>query len=576
MKRSMKKYLMLLMAILSIMTMGVFAASAEGTTAECDHKLYNSYLGNVHDATCTSDGYTDIMCGNCNQAIGRTDVVPAKGHKFTWEYVVSGDHYEYKGSCEKCFYSQSQTDDDGNKIVYYAITLKNPAAAKSYITNVTYTKVVNERQGMKGAIDFKTVYVKKGDAISTALPSVPNVACEKDTQYGKYDFIGWFSETEEPVIIDSGEDGDKTLASLEQSGVVNYLNTPADGEDAVVINGNMVLYAGFRGVDVSYTVSFYNYDGRSLAKSTGVHHGKATVYNLATPTKDYDMVNRYFFSHWGYNGNRVNLNAIYDDISVVANFTAVPRQYNVEYYFDAACTKPVINMNVVVKDSGIKYGERASNGLEVPESIIKKGKDDAYIYEWTGKWVLATRQDYVVDLESFTVPNLTPDAIDGSTCVRIIPQYLKKARIYDLEVKIVYPNDNNYHPEKVSIQILYANGKTADVRDIVMDGDTYSYIAEVNYSEYYTISVSAVGYSGEVISHFFSNSDNPDYSSPSGAIVMMEKVEAYSCGCICHTFMKPVWIRVLRILHTLFGIEYVCCSDMYANIGSSLNYGPGK
>lgn len=589
MKSSMKKYLMLLLAILSIVTLGVLTASAEEPTTQCNHGQYNSYDGSVYDATCTSEGYTEIKCGNCNQVIGRQDIKPVKGHKFTWTYVVTGDHYEHRGSCATCGYVQAESDDDNNPIIYYSIAFKNPAAAASYITNITYTKVVKERKGVENAETYnyytdksdptknqELLYVEAGAEYRDLLPKTPNISCEKDEKYGKYEFIGWFDATSEPILLDAGDSGDAQLVALNSTNK-NYLDKPADGiEDT--INGNMVLYAGFRGVNITYTVSFYNYDGKALARSTGVYHGGPTVYNLETPTKPYDMVSRYSFNYWGFNGNRVDLNKIYADVAVTANYIDEKRQYNVEYYFDEACTKPVINMDVIVKDSNIKYGEKATNGLLVPEKVIssEKAKDDMYIYVWTGKWVLASRQDYVVDLESFTVPNLTPDALDGSTCVRVIPQYLKRLRVYDLSVQIAYPDDGNYHPEEVNIQILYANGQTADVRTVTMENDTYSYKAEVNYSTSYSIAVSSTGYLGEKTSYFLSNADDPDLSSPAGVIIELEKVGAYSCGCICHTFLKPMWIRVLRLLHTLFGIEYVCCSDMYANIGSSLNYGPGK
>lgn len=573
MKRSMKKYLMLLLAILSLMTLGVLGVSAEEPA--CNHGLYHTYSGSVHEPTCTDAGYTEVKCGNCDAIIGREDPVPAKGHKFKWDYVQTGDHFEKRGSCGNCRYVETQKDGDGNEIIYYGVTLKNPAVAKSYYTNIKYTNVVSERKGIDAAETFGVLYIEAGEKIRPSLPEHPNIPCEKDIDYGKYEFIGWFDRTDEPIIVGSGDEGSLAIANLPLD-CNNYLEESSDSEDATRITKNMELYAGFRGVDCTYTVGFYNYDGKLLGRSVGVHHGGSVAYNLETPIKPYDMVNRYTFDYWSYFGNEVMLNHIYADVSLTAHFDAKPRQYNIEYYFDAACTKPVINMDVVVKDSNIEYGEKAINGLEVPEKIIEKGRDDVYIYEWTGKWILATRQDYVVNLESFTVPNLTPDAIEGSTCVRVIPQYLKKARVYDLNIQIAYPDDSNYHPDEVHIQLLYANGKIADVRTITMDGDTYSYTAKVNYSETYTLSVTSTGYSGETISHFFSNESNPYLSGPSNAIVLLEKVGAYSCGCICHTFLKPVWVRVLRLLHTLFGLEHVCCSDMFANIGPNLNYGPGK
>lgn len=576
MKRSMKKYLMLLLAILSIVTLGVLTASAQEPTTRCDHGLYNSYNGSVHDATCTSEGYTEIRCGNCNEVTGRTKTVPAKGHSFKWKYVASSDCYLNMAECTTCGYTQYESDEDNKEIIYYSITLNNPAATASYFTNITYTNVVNKRVGIDKAETYNIIYLKEGSVIRTALPASPALSCEKDKNYGLYKFVGWFDKTDDPILLDSGESGDNQLVAIDDNGITNYLDKPENGESELTITENMVLYAGFRGVNVTHNVKFWNYDGREFAVAENVFHGDEVICR-DIPARPYDMIYRYSFSHWGDSkGNDIDLKHIYDDVVLVAKYNEEPRQYNIEYYFDAECTRPIYNMGQKVEDSNIEYYGTAQNGLKIPEKEIDLPQDDQYIYAWTGKWVLATRQDYEVDLNNFTVPNLTPDAVDGSTSVRIIPKYEKKARLYDLKIQIAYPDDNNYHPDTVSIQILYANGKIADTNTITMNGDTVSYTAEVNYSEYYTIAISSTGYLGEKTSYFISNSDDSSLSSPAGAIIVLEKVDAYSCGCICHTIFKPIWVRLLNLLYALFGIEHVCCSDMFANIGSSLNYGPGK
>ena len=102
-----------------------------------------------------------------------------------------------------------------------------------------------------------------------------------------------------------------------------------------------------------------------------------------------------------------------------------------------------INKDIVVKDSKVKYGASATNGLAIPPVVLEKEADDQYIYAWTGKWVLANRQNYVVSLNSFSVPAGTPDALDGSAEVRLIPKYDRQLRVYELKVTIIYPDDNN-------------------------------------------------------------------------------------------------------------------------------------
>ncbi|MBQ7295561.1 MAG: hypothetical protein IJW86_05130 [Clostridia bacterium] len=547
MKRLTKKYLMLLITVVALMTLTMFAASAA-----CDHTLYPSYEGDVIDPTCTTEGYTEVVCGNCNEAIGRVpgSTKPATGHDYEWTMIANGAHYENNGECQTCRLNVKERDDNGDVIIYYAVTFKNPAAVKAYDTAIAYTKVVKERVGMDDAKVLGTVYVKSGE--KAEIPSYLSVAgCEKDVNYGKYNFLGWFDEY---VLIDAAPVANQAI---------EY------DFDTMTITANMDVYAGFQGEDISYDVRYYDYNGKALAVSKAVPHGKASIYNLDTPTKESDVKFRYKFSYWAYEGKEVDLTAIYGDVAVRANYVSIAREYNVAYYYDAACTEPIINKEIAVIDSKVKYGESATNGLAIPQELLVKEADAQYIYAWTGKWVLANRQNYVISLQSFSVPDGTPDALDGSSEVRLIPQYVKSPRVYELKVTVIYPDDNNYHPEDVYIQVLYANGTAAGGQYATkIDDSTYEYTFLVNYSTSYTVAASATGYLGETVSNFV--------VGPSGAIVTMEKVAAHSCGCICHTFMKPIWVRILRLLHTLFGVEHVCCNDMFANIGPQLNYGPGK
>ncbi len=548
MKKLTKKYLMLLAVIVAIMSLSVFAASA----ADCDHTLYPSYEGDVIAPTCTTEGYTEVVCGKCDTAIGRVpgSTTPATGHKFKWTMTVDGDHFYNAGECGTCRAVVREKDDNNKDVIYYSVSFYNPAAAESYDTGITYTKVVSTRKGFDSAELLDVIYVKAGE--KAELPATLAPTCEKDKDYGKYNFIGWYDSY---VLIEAAP--------------VAATADPYNFGD-LAITANLKVYAGFQGEDVSHDVRYYDFNGKYLAIAKAVPYGKAAIYNLETPTKESDVKYRYTFAYWGDQyDDEVDLTAVYGDVSVNANYLAIERTYNLEYYYDAACTKPIINEEVKVTDSEVKYGHAATNGLAIPKSLLVKEADDQYVYEWTGRWVLANRQYYTVSLDAISVPDGTPDSLDGSSAVRLIPQYVKSNRVYDFKVTVIYPDDGNYHPEDVSIQVLYANGTAAGYQKATQINEfTYEYTFVVNYSDYYTVSASATGYLGEVTSHFF--------NGPSGAIVQMEKVAAYSCGCICHTFLKPIWVRVLRLLHTLFGLEHVCCSDMFANIGADLNYGPGK
>lgn len=562
MKRLTKKYLMLLIAIVAFMAVTMFAASAAVDPATCKHALYPSYEGSVINPTCTDDGYTQVVCGNCNTVVGRVpgSEVAAKGHKYKWTMVSAGSDYYNNGECQVCHLNVKERDEDGNIVVYYAVEFKNPAAVKAYDTAITYTSVVSERVGLEGAKLLGTVYVKAGEKVKAddLRTEVTNAICEKDAEYGAYNFIGWYNQY---ILIGS----DKKLDDVK--GLIKY------DFEGLEINSNMAVYAGFQGEDITYDVRFYNWNGTALAVGKRVPHGKAVVYSLDLPTKEADVKYRYTFNYWSYEGKEVNLGAIYADVSLTAVFVPVARSYNVAYYYDAACTQPIIDKDRAVVDSKVKYGEAAVNGLAIPAELLVKEQDDQYVYAWTGRWVMANRPEYKVSLSSFTVPNGTPDALDGSAEVRLIPEYVKNPRVYELKITVLYPpnpvGEQNYHPEDVYIQVLYANGQIADARPATrIDEYTYELVSLVNYSPSYTIAATSTGYEGTGVSHFI--------AGPSGAIITLEKIPAHSCGCICHTFLKPIWVRILNLLYTLFGTEHVCCNDMFANIGANLKYGPGK
>ena len=561
MKRFTKKYLMLLVAIVALLTVSMFAVSAE--ESPCDHSLYPSYEGNVIDPTCTTEGYTQVICGNCDKPVGRVpgSTVPAKGHNFEWRKVSAGSFFRNEGTCKSCSAVVTEKKVDANGIptsedvIYYAVSFYNPATAKAYDTAIKYTKVVTERVGQADAKLLDVVYVLAGTKYGDVKYTADIPICEKDVKYGEYEFIGWFYNGN--VMLDSA-------ATLSQSS-----DFAADKNE--IISKNINLYAGFQGIDVAYQVRYYNYNSAPIAVSKSVPHGTASIYNLDLPTRENDVKFRYQFDYWEYGGDDIDLSAVYGDVAVLAHYLAIPGTYNIEYYYDAECTRPIINTDVVVTDSGVKYGGEAVNGLAIPRDVLSKEKDAQYVYEWTGRWVLANRPNYVVSLDSLSVPDGTPDALDGSSAVRLIPQYVKNPRVYELKVTVIYPSDDdNYHPEEVAVQVLYANGTAAGFEKQIrqVGENTYEHTFLVNYSDYYTIAATSIGYEGETISHF--------YNAPSGAIVTLKKVGAYSCGCICHTFLKPIWVRILNLLYTLFGVEHVCCSDMCANIGNNLSYGPGK
>ena len=100
---------------------------------------------------------------------------------------------------------------------------------------------------------------------------------------------------------------------------------------------------------------------------------------------------------------------------------------------------------------------------------------------------------------------------------------------------------------------------------------------DVVYSESYKVSASSTGFSGtaSTVFHTF-DPDERDDDRPGNILLQMQKIVGDPCSCICHTVFKPVWVGILNLLNSLFKLEFVCCDDMFANIGSELNYGPSN
>ena len=130
--------------------------------------------------------------------------------------------------------------------------------------------------------------------------------------------------------------------------------------------------------------------------------------------------------------------------------------------------------------------------------------------------------------------------------------------------------DATQHPTKATLQITDASGNLVLTKTLTRESDYpyYVYTAKVHYTDkYYKISVSSDAYAG---------SKESSYSETKGkfsnVVFDMERKGKDACNCFCHSLIKPIWIKVLNVVYSLFGKKIVCCDDLFAENGHLLNY----
>ena len=192
----------------------------------------------------------------------------------------------------------------------------------------------------------------------------------------------------------------------------------------------------------------------------------------------------------------------------------------------------------------------------------------------------------MIDIEHITLPADILDYDQTHSYIEVVPQYRKVARLYDLNVYVTYDDDLNYHPEEIDIQVTDADGNPIGVatltnKDIVPGTEnlrtpTYKKVFKVKYSPSYRVVATSKNYKGERTPVFTIEGEAYNDYKPGGCTILMTRIAGDPCGCICHGIFKPVWVGILNILYNLFKAEFVCCDDMFANIGDALAYGPSK
>lgn len=616
MKKTMKKYVSLLLALMMLVTSVVFNAGA----AECMHQFdFNSPENKrVVSPTCTEQGYTEYKCLLCGAYASKGDIKDAYGHLYDkFDFVAVGDEYNKVYTCTRQYLKDGQTvtcndkiteSESGQPVVYYRVDFYNNKVSKNYDKTINYTNVAVAPYETEW---LYTDYVKKGEA---AIYAGINLVREKTKEFPLYIHPGW-SESN----------------NLEATRENNL--SEADTMDLSSIDRNLVLYPVFEGI-TSTTNGIYTYDvllyiinqetGNLIpgTKPQPVAHGDSPKYSdpngvmYPEPVKPEDIVNTYKFKGWATTTtDKTNLVTyegieefkVYGDVCLYPIFDAVPKNYTVEFYNyngKTRLTYPVYEKNA---DGSIKYedgepvvaerkdatftGINLQKNLLTNEAIAALNKDDVatakpsdyeYIYEWTGEWAVMSEggtPGRTVDLNYLQVTGSELFTVDDNPekVIRLMPVYKKLRKTYAVDIIMAVPSseDPDYYRGEADVHVVANNGQ------LVASGKTNEHGIFRCYLYYqlpFTVTVATQDekYLGEAQINFLEKAIDPDKeASINSCTVNMQMNPDYEthCRCIHHNpLIQPIWVRILNILYSLFNVKYVCCYDMYSTIGPLLQY----
>ena len=589
MKKTMKKCLILALVVMTMITVAFCVSAAENDKycSKCETYVPVT-TGEVIVATCESEGYTEVICKPCNDKgiytrLDKTDKTPARGHQYKDIYELIGTVeegcYNCVTTCERvisgnrCSYRKTAEYEDHTPIKYYKVTYINPFVASATDSTVKYTQLAT---AYTEEVIYEE-YVKEGT--TAAYKATPYRMADKD--WGDYLFVGWEFAVQ-PVPY-SAEEPLKYFGGF---------GVPVEGKTSA----DYKVYAVFQGLSVAHDVTFYSENGVLLA-TVPVNHKEFVASGMVptAPLKADNVEYKFTFDYWTlYDiiGEFDLKKPIYGDVKLKAHYAESLKRYQLKY-FDRHGKALAGDIRDFVNIAGFGTIEREKpvNGLNIKKNpaaygVEKSYFDAAYDYNFTGNWTIPSRENYVIDIEHVTLPSDVLDHSQTNSFIEVAPLYRKVARIYDLNVFVTYDDDLNYHPEEIDIQVTDADGNPIGVstlteKDIVKGTEnsrtpTYKKVFKVKYSPSYKVVATSKNYKGERTPIF--TIDGEDYNDyhPGGCTILMTRIQGDPCGCLCHGIFKPVWVGILNILYNLFKAEFVCCDDMFANIGEDLAYGPSK
>lgn len=611
MKRTMKKHLSLVLAVLMLLTCAGFNVIAAG---ECRHVIApgNPTYQKVVNPTCTEQGYTIYYCTLCSDVekgemveVSRDVPTAPLGHQYgDYEYEavtaeIDGEsvdafsrvkkctrHYYKNGTLEACTAKSVEMDGE-TPVLYHSVTFINNRITKDLDPTITYTSVAMTYSEE----ELHSCYVKRGDAV--AYEGTINPFRQKTKEYGSYSCIGW---TENAYLEATAE---------------NNLDAE-DCTDLSSVEKNLVLYPVFRGELEKYLVTFYDLEGENLTWPKEVEHGGNPQFSdpagnlYPDPEKEADIANYYSFAGWVADVDQaepiptdiVESVSVYGTMHFYPAFTSVPKNYTVEFYNETAT-------NLLATVDGVHFGDSLIAKEDVQkinrEDVLAKASDETYYYIWTGKWrVLAADgsngsnldlNNFRVTLGDFRVATdeegntvMLPNSSFGEEkkVVRLVPVYERRLKVYAVDVEMLIPHgeDEDYYRGEAEVQVIANNGQLVASGKTDANGKFRCYL---NYQIPFTVNIAT--YDGKylgsnVITGLFSDTtgninNEAEINKCSVAMQLNPDYETH-CRCIHHNaLLQPIFVRILNLLYTFFNVKYVCCYDMYSTIGPLLDYTAG-
>ncbi|MBQ7005727.1 MAG: hypothetical protein IJN68_04785 [Clostridia bacterium] len=611
MKKTMKRYLSLLLAAIMLVTTFSFAASAANVCTSHQTAVGNPDYCKVVNPTCATEGYTIYYCINCGQEVSRGDPKSALGHKFNaGEFVpVDGGNsyrkqytclreYTQDGKVVSCPVKEYETDG-GKEVVYYLVEFINNKVTAGYNEDIDYAEVADTFTEKT----LFTTYVRAGEE---AIYAESTPFREKTLEFARYLFIGWT------------EDADLADATMEDN--LGDEDCRAD----LVITKNTKLYPVFEGLTkdengpIMHRVQFFEFSANNAVSPVTnpqyVLHGDSpkfsdpagVLYN--PPAKEEDVVNTYKFEGWSakaympysktlIKNEDIESTPVYGDVNFYPVYSAQPKEYTVEFYDDVlfAGKRNLLKYTV----DGKKYdavfdGINLETNLLAKEGIallnndataLAKPADDDYIYVWTGKWAILNENGTIGRTVSLTSLGIYDNEFtvndEGKKVIKLVPVYERKRQLYAVDIEMLVPSseDRDYYRGGADVHVVANNGQLVASGTTDADGIFRCYLynqtpftvtvatSDDKYLGTGTISILEKAYDG-----------NQDIEAQlNRCAVQMELNPEYEthCRCLHHNpFFQPIWVRMLNILYNIFNFKYVCCYDMYSTIGPLLEYTP--
>lgn len=625
MKKTMKRYLSLLLAVMMVLTSFSFAVAAADN---CAHQIAygDPNYRKVVNPTCDSQGYTIYYCTKCSTAENKVeamvgDYTESLGHKYEkFDFVEVKDEngkvsyrkvfdcvrvYVQNGQKVECESTYVETDN-GEEVVYYLVDFFNNKVTASYDETIDYTNVVDEYK----SVHLGYTYVRAGEE---AVYSGDKPYREKTKDYAAYAHIGWTTDS----------DLEKTIGK--NPGAENCFDISA-------VNDNLVLYAVFEGLTedsygtITHNVTFHKFDDNNIIVPITVNqdiaHGGTPKYSnpdnklYDPPEKSETIAATYKFKGWStkaYKPYSTNLIAnedienfkVYGDVNFYPVYNEIAKNYVVKFYDPQGENVIKYKENGVNKEAvfeNINVGKDLVGDYDAINSFIKhtesfaKPEDKDYIYIWNGQWAILNPNGSIgrtVNIRRFNLYegeyNIAVDAdgnpiVDETTgevkkVVMILPVFEKKRQLYAVDIEMIVPTgeDTDYNRFGADVHVVDKNNQLVASGLTDENGKFRCYLYN-NVPLTVTIATSDDKYIGTAqitsLEKAF-NGTQDDEANLNLKRVQMSLNPEYETHCLCihhNALLQPIFVRILNILYNLFNVKYVCCYDMYSTIGPLLEY----